>query len=82
MLTTILCTVWEIGPYPYQKAQNERGINVIFFLFVHENICCGYSLEVPYQGASNEYLQHMVSWTNEKKMSDSIFWLKDVPYLE
>ena len=28
---------------------------LIFFLFLHKNICCGYSLEVPRQGASNEY---------------------------
>ena len=28
---------------------------LIFFLFLHENIHCGYSLEVPHQGASNEY---------------------------
>ena len=28
---------------------------LIFFLFLHENICCGYSLEAPWQGASNEY---------------------------
>ena len=25
------------------------------FLFLHENICCGYSLEAPRRGASNEY---------------------------
>ena len=24
-------------------------------LFSHKNICCGYSLEVPQCGASNEY---------------------------
>ena len=30
-----------------------------FFLFLHENICCGYSLEVPQQGISNEYPQCM-----------------------
>ena len=24
---------------------------------VHKNICCGYSLESPHQGDSNEYLQ-------------------------
>ena len=29
------------------------------FLFLHENICCGYSLEAPRQGASNEYPQHV-----------------------
>ena len=30
------------------------GKVVIFFLFLHKNICCGYSLEAPH-GASNEY---------------------------
>ena len=30
-----------------------------FFLFLSENICCGYSLEAPHRGASNEYSQHM-----------------------
>ena len=29
------------------------------FLFLHENICCGYSLEAPCRGASNEYPQYM-----------------------
>ena len=24
-----------------------------------KNICCGYSLEVPWQGTSNEYPQHV-----------------------
>ena len=32
---------------------------LIFFLFLHENICCGYSLEAPHWGASNEYPQHI-----------------------
>ena len=27
---------------------------LIFFLFLHENICCGYSLEAPCRGASDE----------------------------
>ena len=27
-----------------------------FFLLLHENICCGYSLDVPHRGASNEYM--------------------------
>ena len=30
-----------------------------FFLSLHENICCGYSLEVPHRGTSNEYPQHI-----------------------
>ena len=38
---------------------------MIFFLLLHENICCGYSLEVPRQGTSNEYAQRMFSWRNK-----------------
>ena len=34
---------------------------MIFFLFLQENIRCGYSLEAPRRGASNEYPQHMFS---------------------
>ena len=30
-----------------------------FIIFLLENICCGYSLEVPHWGISNEYPQHM-----------------------
>ena len=30
----------------------------IFFLFLHENICCGYSLEVPSQHTFSWSLQH------------------------
>ena len=36
---------------------DKSGYQVnIFFFFLHENICCGYSLEAPRRGASNEYL--------------------------
>ena len=34
----------------------------LFFLFIHKNICCGYSLEAPRRGASNEYPQHVFLW--------------------
>ena len=36
----------------------HRGIQIINFLFLHENICCEYSLEGPLRDASNEYPQH------------------------
>ena len=60
------------------------------FLFLNENICCGYSLEAPRRGASNsleaprrgasnEYPQHMFSSRNKKDIS--IFWMKKAPYL-
>ena len=29
-------------------------LRYIFFLFLQKNICCGYSIEAPHQGASIE----------------------------
>ena len=40
-------------------------------IFLDENICCGYSLEAPWRGASNEYPQHMFSSRNKK----NIMWI-------
>ena len=40
-----------------------------FFLFLHQNIYCGYTLEVPQQGTSNVYSQHMFWCKNKKKIS-------------
>ena len=34
------------------------------FLFLHKNICSGYSLEAPLWGAFDEYPKHMFSWRN------------------
>ena len=44
---------------------------LISFLFLNKNICFGYSLEVPWRGASNEYPQHMFSSRNKK----NIMWI-------
>ena len=41
---------------------------LISFLFLHENICCRYSLEAPRRGASNGYPQHMFSMRNKKNL--------------
>ena len=38
------------------------------YMYFSQNICCGYSLEVPQWGASNEYPQHMFSWRNTKNI--------------
>ena len=37
-----------------------------FFLFLLKNIHCGYSLEAPWRGASNEYPQCMFLWRDKK----------------
>ena len=41
----------------------------IFFLFPHENTCCGYSLEAPNQGTSNKNPQYIFSWRNKKNIN-------------
>ena len=50
------------------------------FLFLNKNICCGYSLEAPRRGASNEYPQNMFLLRN--KRTKDTFWLKKAPYQE
>ena len=44
----------------------------LFFLFLINNIYCGYSLEPPRQGDSNEYLQSMF-WVEIWKISKFFF---------
>ena len=58
----------------------REGIRQKVFLFLDENICCGYSLEVPHWGTSYEYPQHMFLSRNKKNMAS--FWLKKAPYQE
>ena len=41
---------------------------MIFFLFLHENICCWYSLEAPRWGASNEYHNICFCWEIRKNI--------------
>ena len=53
-------------------APDKRGIHIIFFSFLYENICCGYSLEVLQRSASNEYPQH-VSCGEIRKLSFIFF---------
>ena len=48
------------------KSENFIGKNLIFFLFLLQNIDCGYSLEPPCRGGSNEYPQSMF-WSKNKK---------------
>ena len=45
------------------------GYSVNIFLISPKNICCGYSLEAPRRGASNEYQQCMFSWRNKKNIN-------------
>ena len=56
-------------PYQYTQLQIKRGIQVTFFIFLHENKCCVYSLEMPCWGTSNEYTKHRFSWRNTKNIN-------------
>ena len=53
-------------------------ISTEIFLFLHGNKCCGYSLEVPHWGTSNEYPQYMFPWRNKKTISYVKSYWKDV----
>ena len=50
---------------------DKSEYQVIFVLFLHENICCGYSLEAPRRGASNEY--HNICFRGENYQ---YFWIE------
>ena len=50
----------------HQKMKIYRKKNLIVFIFVLKNIDCGYSLEPPHRGSSNEYPQSMFLSRNKK----------------
>ena len=58
---TVLVFIWIHSNVFLTKTQ-------FFFLFLHKNISCGYSLEVPHWGTSKEYPQHMFLWWNKKNI--------------
>ena len=53
--------------------------NMDIFLFLHKNIHCGYSLDVPRRGTSNEYPQYMFLSRNKKHiyLIPPIFWMPE-----
>ena len=48
------------------KIENYREKNFHIFLIFAQNIDCGYTLEPPRRGVSNEYPQSMF-WSKNKK---------------
>ena len=56
---------------------DKSGYQVNSFLFLNENICCGYSLEVPHFLDKN-----ICCGTHNKKKNIDTFWLKNMPYQE
>ena len=52
------CNVYPLEPHFYIAKLGYAGI-YLFFLFLLQNIDCGYSLEPPHRGGSNVYPQSM-----------------------
>ena len=56
---------------------DKTGIQIYFiFLFLSENIYCGYLLEAHEYVASNDYLKYLYPWINKKKISYLFGWKK------
>ena len=51
---TCPCNIYPLKPYFYIEKLGYAGV-YLFFLFLLQNIDCGYSLEPPRRGGSNVY---------------------------
>ena len=60
-----------LKPHVYVIKLGFTGVYIIFLNFA-KNIDCGYSLEPPYRGDSNEYPQSMF-WAEVWKISEFLF---------
>ena len=58
-----------LKPHFYIVKLGFTGVHIIVFLFLLKNIDCGYSLELPQQGSSDEYPQSMF-WAEIWKISE------------
>ena len=65
---TYLYNVDSLKPHFYIVKLGIQGYT-LFFLFLLKNIDCGYSLEPPCRGDSNEYTQYMF-WAEIWKISE------------
>ena len=70
---TCPCNVYPLKPHFYIVKLGYAGV-YLFFLFLLQNIDCGYSLEPPRRGGSNVYPQSVLSKNkkNVKKNSNEI----------
>ena len=58
----------SLKPHFYIAKLGFTGVNIIFLISA-QNIDCGYSLEPPHRGGSNEYPQSMF-WAEIRKISE------------
>ena len=73
-----LCYKQEIKELPYRKKDKYSRNIKILYLFLYENICCGFWLEASHWGTSNEYPQHMFTWGNKKNIRAQLVKDNDV----
>ena len=81
---TCLYNFDPLKPHFYTVKLGFTGVYIIF-LFLLKNIDCGYSLEPPRRGGSNQYPQSML-WAEIWKLSDFflkifIFWWWNFQYI-
>ena len=58
IMKTCQCNVYPLEPHFYIAKLGYAGV-YLFFLFLLQNIDCGYSLEPPRRGGSNMYPKSM-----------------------
>ena len=58
IMKTCPCNEYHLKPHFYIAKMGFAGI-YLFFLFLLQNIDCGYSLEPPRRGGSNVYPQYV-----------------------
>ena len=70
------CRPWlDSLTFPDKALFSTKNI-LIFYLFLHKNICCGHSSEASWRGAFNEYPQHIFLWRTKKNiyLVHPLFW--------
>ena len=72
---TCPCNVYPLEPHFYIAKLGFGGV-YLFFLFLIQNIDCGYSLEPPRRGGSNVYPQSMFSAKIRKISAENFQFLK------
>ena len=74
-MKTYPCSEYTLKPHFYIVKLGYAGV-YLFFLFLVQNIDCGYSLEPPRQGSSNVYRVPTIYVLSKNMKSIKIFLMK------
>ena len=69
-----------LEPHFYIVKLGFTGVYIIFLILLKTNKDCGYSLQLPLRGASNEYPQSMFLSRNIKKKYQIFFLSEFFPF--